>query len=1204
MVIAQVPLWVLHSTIVKSPVEESTITFTKKKEEEEEEKEVEQTKEKVLFLKSLFHSSSSIIGRNAIYTIDCATPRFATGGGDGKVRIWNCSALQQQSHHRVAQWTREGGYESSSNSSNDSHSGTSSPQQELNTTTTTTRLLATLATHEGASVLCVRWSQSGHYLASAGDDGHVLLYCQKKAQPTFDTTTNNNNTEHWARIRTCRGHNLDVVGLAWGKDDRFLASCSLDAETPIIIWKLYDCGLVGIPGYDIAKARMSTSSSILSPFQILGRSIHTSAVKGIAWDPIGKYLISSGDDPAICVWRTATGDGEDSWGLEARIDSRIFATYTHHHLDNTNNNNSNTKEYHPTELANLTLFRRISFSLDGSHICATNASLKGKNIAAMISREGWAISGGGSSTANNAANLIGHRQPIVASRHLPILLAHNSNTTTNHNNKRNATTTDTKKRKFQDDDDDTEPSYASIIALGDKRGFVTVWSTKSSRPIFKIQASEKSKCTITDLAWTTTTATSSSSTGVILLVSMLDGYIASFQFTWDELGGPPLDFERKSRLFRLRYGIELLPTDSGDIRIQSGGNDETKLLENAFQLTLEEDYNSSSNLPIHNNTNDKKNTTSTTTAAEQPKQVSLVSSSATNAQETKARQIESRKRGKKRIQPVLVSVDEDNLIIPTAKKDDTTTTVTATTNNVSDMNGLNVEPEDPLTSALQNAKKVAAAAEDLSSKHSTAAIGKVPNRQQVRSSTIDSPHGSPAAGGTIPPSGSTHGAGKHDAIVMSTSSSILIPPSTNVTFSVTLTTKKQQQCLEAWSSATLDSATSTNFVADCTNTVSSSGISNATLTVNRNGTVLWKDTVAGSRCTALAASSLRLVMGTYDGTIYLYGTSYSSGFPSGFVFRSFPPIVLGSSITVLQLVKDKLLVICANGDFRVYDLTYMKLLQKGSVAPIFHHVRLSAANSNNTSEEAAMPKLARAQLNAAGIVLLLSMKQQRVAGGSLQAFLYNRDLEEWQRIADSRFALSDFSVARQVPSGSKADALGTLSALESLVSLNGRGSSDHSAQAVFGSIINNAGQKNTVTRSHCEDRMACSLALGSAVEFKHWLRLYSRFLTTEGDETYLRCLCDVLLGKLPHQAHVGGGMQTQEDGGRNIDSVLTSPFEDGSHKKEEPSLMWRWWLGATTDSDILGLARVDLLRLVVAEMGRNRELQRLTNEIMIEIATL
>ena len=42
-------------------------------------------------------------------------------------------------------------------------------------------------------------------------------------------------------------------------------------------------------------------------------------------------------------------------------------------------------------LTGLSLFRRISFALDGSHICGTNATLRGKNIAAMIIREGWGI---------------------------------------------------------------------------------------------------------------------------------------------------------------------------------------------------------------------------------------------------------------------------------------------------------------------------------------------------------------------------------------------------------------------------------------------------------------------------------------------------------------------------------------------------------------------------------------------------------------------------------------------------------------------------------------------------------------------------------------------------------------------------------------------------------------------------------------------
>mmetsp|Transcript_12008 Transcript_12008/g.13422 ORF Transcript_12008/g.13422 Transcript_12008/m.13422 type:complete len:108 (+) Transcript_12008:235-558(+) len=47
--------------------------------------------------------------------------------------------------------------------------------------------------------------------------------------------------EHWIRMKVCRGHGLDAVGLAWAPDDSHLVSCSLDSQTPIIIvWKVTD----------------------------------------------------------------------------------------------------------------------------------------------------------------------------------------------------------------------------------------------------------------------------------------------------------------------------------------------------------------------------------------------------------------------------------------------------------------------------------------------------------------------------------------------------------------------------------------------------------------------------------------------------------------------------------------------------------------------------------------------------------------------------------------------------------------------------------------------------------------------------------------------------------------------------------------------------------------------------------------------------
>ena len=77
-----------------------------------------------------------------------------------------------------------------------------------------------------------------------------------------------------------------------------------------------------------------------------------SPVKGVAWDPVGKYLASAGDDRALLVWRTA------DWGLEARI----------------------TKPFQETAKQE-TMFRRIAWSPGGDTVVATNASVSKKCVA-------------------------------------------------------------------------------------------------------------------------------------------------------------------------------------------------------------------------------------------------------------------------------------------------------------------------------------------------------------------------------------------------------------------------------------------------------------------------------------------------------------------------------------------------------------------------------------------------------------------------------------------------------------------------------------------------------------------------------------------------------------------------------------------------------------------------------------------------------
>lgn len=40
---------------------------------------------------------------------------------------------------------------------------------------------------------------------------------------------------------------------------------------------------------------------------------HTGLVKGLTWDPVGKYIASQADDHSLKVWRTV------DWQMEANI---------------------------------------------------------------------------------------------------------------------------------------------------------------------------------------------------------------------------------------------------------------------------------------------------------------------------------------------------------------------------------------------------------------------------------------------------------------------------------------------------------------------------------------------------------------------------------------------------------------------------------------------------------------------------------------------------------------------------------------------------------------------------------------------------------------------------------------------------------------------------------------------------------------------
>ncbi|CAL5090281.1 unnamed protein product [Urochloa decumbens] len=191
--------------------------------------------------------------------------RFATGGGDQKVRIWSMKSVDKN------------------NANNDSSQ----------------RLLATMRDHFG-SVNCVRWARHGRYLASGSDDQVILIHERKAGSGTAEFGSGEPaDLENWKAVMTLRGHTADVVDLSWSPDDSTLASGSLD--NTVHVWNMTN-------GMCTAVLRG-----------------HSSLVKGVTWDPIGSFLASQSDDKTVVIWRTS--DWSLAHKTEGHWDKSLGSTF-------------------------------------------------------------------------------------------------------------------------------------------------------------------------------------------------------------------------------------------------------------------------------------------------------------------------------------------------------------------------------------------------------------------------------------------------------------------------------------------------------------------------------------------------------------------------------------------------------------------------------------------------------------------------------------------------------------------------------------------------------------------------------------------------------------------------------------------------------------------------------------------------------------
>ncbi|XP_049722985.1 protein HIRA isoform X4 [Elephas maximus indicus] len=252
--------------------------------------------------------------------------KFATGGqgqDSGKVVIWNMSPVLQE----------------------DDEKDENIP-----------KMLCQMDNHL-ACVNCVRWSNSGMYLASGGDDKLIMVW--KRAtyigpSTVFGSSGKLSNVEQWRCVSILRSHSGDVMDVAWSPHDAWLASCSVD--NTVVIW-----------------------NAVKFPEILATLRGHSGLVKGLTWDPVGKYIASQADDRSLKVWRTL------DWQLETSI----------------------TKPF--DECGGTTHVLRLSWSPDGHYLVSAHAMNNSGPTAQIIEREGWKTN----------MDFVGHRKAVTVVKFNP-----------------------------------------------------------------------------------------------------------------------------------------------------------------------------------------------------------------------------------------------------------------------------------------------------------------------------------------------------------------------------------------------------------------------------------------------------------------------------------------------------------------------------------------------------------------------------------------------------------------------------------------------------------------------------------------------------------------------------------------------------------------------------------------------------------------
>lgn len=254
--------------------------------------------------------------------------------------------------------------------------------------------------------------------------------------------------ENWRIVRRLVGHDNDVQDLAWAPDSSFLVSVGLDSK--VVVWS----------GFTFEKLKTLSN-------------VHSSHVKGITFDPGNKLFATASDDRTIRVFRY------EAPGRNATAQDQV---------NNFTLERTITTPFQTSPLS--TYFRRCSWSPEGVHIAAANATNGPVSTVAIVVRGTW----------DSSINLVGHEGPVEVCAFSP--------------------------RLFANEDPNARTPFVTVVACAGQDKCLSIWNTTYARPFILTQ--ELTMKSMTDLAW--------APNGETIFVTSLDGSILALVFEPEELG--------------------------------------------------------------------------------------------------------------------------------------------------------------------------------------------------------------------------------------------------------------------------------------------------------------------------------------------------------------------------------------------------------------------------------------------------------------------------------------------------------------------------------------------------------------------------------------------------------------------------------------------------------------------------------------------